>query len=101
MSENQEKICEKIITVEYVCANCQGTKWDLKLIYIGGATMLRIMCGNEQCTKNRLEEIKLETGESVTEGDLAYGIFDITGQGFDEEDLQEQLEDVEEVKVLN
>jgi hypothetical protein len=74
--------------MDYVCADCQGTKWTLKIGHqSNGRTMLLIICSNEKCVQKKKAELNID--DTNSSHFPIWDEFDITGQGKDSNDLDD------------
>lgn len=69
---------------EVICAHCGRSNWSVNLSHSSeNKTFLILMCKSESC-----QNIVDESGEKI------YPLldFDVTGQGYDEENIEEERE---------
>lgn len=92
MEQYMEEINGEII--EYVCSHCGSKAWKLSILHDhdDNKTFLLVQCSNEQCLQTR--EMLLQENEDEP---IGWDCFDITGQGYDPEDV----EGIVEEKMVN
>lgn len=78
--------------VEYICGHCNGTTFTPLILHDheDKATYLLLRCSNEKCVESR--EMLFQPEEKEGELPVSWGLFDITGQGYDPEDVEEENE---------
>jgi len=79
--------------IGYNCGSCGGNNWSLRLGHrTDGKTILLVTCANPQCVQELIEATGATSNSLVV-----WEEFDITGQGYDAQDLKEELLDPSEV----
>ena len=84
----------EIEVIDFCCAECGNDKWILKIGHSSdGRTLLITQCSSQQC-----QQLKRDiSGDPDSEDMIIWSEFDITGQGHDPEDLDQQVDE----RILN
>ena len=73
--------------IEYICAHCGNKAWTISILhdFEEDKTLLLTQCSNKNCLSTR--EVLLQAEEDMS---IGWDTFDITGQGYDPEDMNDQ-----------
>lgn len=74
---------------DFTCGDCGGSAWELAIINKPeGNTSLFVTCANKECVERKKKDKQMDETQI-----LFWDEFDITGQGYDREDMERNTED--------
>lgn len=77
--------------ISYICNHCGGDQWNISIVHTtDGHTLLLIACADPECVSALKERLQIEEDSEGNRYTVGWGTFEITGQGYDIEDLEKE-----------